>query len=255
VEWRVAGGTLHTRSMQADDVGVVAKGTPVWGRCFRPSEAIIISFNTHFLEMVARESFPGEIELKSRFHTSDLQIRALGILLDRETRAGCPTGRLYAESLGTALAAHVLRTYSVSPPRTVEYRGGLPRYELRHVMDYIVSNLAEDNSLQELADLVQMSPSHFCRSFKESTGRSPHQYILHLRVEEAKGLLRGTRLGIAEIAQRVGFSDQSHFTMIFRQVVGTTPAHWRGRELIGSFRRSRSTTKWQFSANNDTNSI
>lgn len=146
VEWRVAGSALQTRSMQADDVGMVAKGTPVWGRCFGPSEAIIISFNRRFLELVARQSVSGDIELKSLSHTSDRQIRTLGILLDRDTRAGCPTGRLYGESLGMALAVHVLRTYSVSPPRAVQYRGGLPRYQLRHVMDYIISNLPEDNS-------------------------------------------------------------------------------------------------------------
>ncbi|PYV53091.1 MAG: hypothetical protein DMG96_35215 [Acidobacteria bacterium] len=125
------------------------------------------------------------------------------------------------------MAAHVLRTYAVFPPRTVEYVGGLPKYRLRRVVDYLASNLAEDNGLQQLADLAEMSRFHFCRSFKQSTGLSPHQFLLHLRINEAKRLLKSTKLGIAEIANLLGFSEQSHFTMTFHKFIGTTPARWR----------------------------
>jgi AraC family transcriptional regulator len=103
----------------------------------------------------------------------------------------------------------------------------LPKDKVRKVVDYIASNLAEDGSLQDLADLVEMSLFHFCRSFTQSIGLTPHQYILHLRIEKAKGLLKNKRLGIADIASRLGFSDQSHFTNIFRRLAGTTPARWR----------------------------
>jgi len=95
------------------------------------------------------------------------------------------------------------------------------------VVDYLASNLAEDNGLQQLADLAEMSRFHFCRSFKQSTGLSPHQFLLHLRINEAKRLLKSTKLGIAEIANLLGFSEQSHFTMTFHKFIGTTPARWR----------------------------
>ncbi len=228
VEWRIAGGSLKQKSIQPGEIGITAKDTPIWGRCFAPSDILIISFSPHLLNAaVADAASSAKVELAALQHTRDRKMRAIGSLLERETRAGCPTGRLYGEFLGMALAAHVLRTYAVFPLETAEYRGGLPRYRLRHVVDYIQANLSEDNSLQALADLARVSPFHFCRSFKQSTGLSPHRYILQLRIQEAQRLLKKTTLAISDVANRLGFSDQSHFTMVFRRLVGTTPARWR----------------------------
>jgi AraC family transcriptional regulator len=94
-------------------------------------------------------------------------------------------------------------------------------------MEYMQANLAEATRLEELANLADVSQFHFCRSFKQSTGLPPHRYMLQLRIEEAKRLLKKSRMAISEVANRLGFSDQSHFTMVFRKLVGTTPARWR----------------------------
>ena len=228
VEWRLAGGSLKQRSIQAGEIGIMAKDTPVSGRCFAPSDILIVSFSPHLLNAAGADSMPrSRMELQGLQFSRDRKMRTIGSLLERELRAGCPSGRLYGEFLGMALAAHIVSRYAVFPSKTVEYMGGLPMYRLRHVVDYIQANLAEDNSLQALADLAHVSPFHFCRSFKQSTGQSPHRYILQLRIEEAQRLLKKTTLAISDVANRLGFSDQSHFTMVFRKLVGTTPARWR----------------------------
>ena len=229
VEWRIAGGSLKRRFMCAGDIGIAAKDTTVWGRCFAPSNILIISFSPRLLGAAAADCISGaRAELQPLQHTRDRKLRAIGSLLEKEVRTGCPTGRLYGEFLGMALAAHLLRQYAVFAPKTVEYRGGLPKHRLRRVVEFIMANLSGDNSLEALADLAEVSPYHFCRSFKQSTGVSPHRYILQLRIEEAQRLLKRTTLAISEVASRLGFSDQSHFTMVFRKIVGTTPARWRG---------------------------
>jgi AraC family transcriptional regulator len=98
---------------------------------------------------------------------------------------------------------------------------------LRRVLEHMQEHLAQDLSLAELAGMVQMSPYYFSRLFKQSTGLSPHQYILQQRIEWAKRLLADARLPIAATAYHVGFASQAHFTKIFRQWVGTTPRQYR----------------------------
>jgi AraC family transcriptional regulator len=78
-----------------------------------------------------------------------------------------------------------------------------------------------------MADVVRMSPYHFGRLFKQSTGLAPHQYHLRLRVVKAKQLLANERLSIAEISQRLGFASHSHFSTVFRKQVGATPTEYR----------------------------
>jgi AraC family transcriptional regulator len=206
----------------------MAKDTPVWGRCFKPSDILMVSFSSQLLNAAVADSVSSaKVELEGLQFTQDRKIRTIGSLLETEVRAGCPTGRLYGEFLGMALAAHVLSNYAVFPAKNAEYKGGLPKYRLRHIVDYIQANLSADNSLQALADLAHLSPFHFCRLFKQSTGLSLHRYILQLRIEEAQRLLKKTTLAISDVANRLGFFDQSHFTMVFRKFVGTTPARWR----------------------------
>ena len=228
-EWRLAGSSFKRKSLQAGDIGIMAKDCPIWARSFAPSDILIISFTSRLLTAASHGAVSGpRLEFQGLQYTRrDRKMRTIGSLLENEVMAGCPSGRLYGEFLGMALAAHLLGRYAVFPLKTVEYRGGLPNRQLRRVVEHITSNLSEDNSLETLAELAEVSPFHFCRSFRQSTGQSPHRYLLGLRIEEAQRLLKKTGLAISEIAKRLGFSDQSHFTLVFRKLVGTTPARWR----------------------------
>ena len=91
----------------------------------------------------------------------------------------------------------------------------------------MAGRLDEKVPLQELAQACRLSVSYFARAFRISTGLPPHRWLLHRRVERAKDLLAGTGLSLSEIALSCGFADQSHFTRIFCQMVGATPAAWR----------------------------
>ncbi len=135
--------------------------------------------------------------------------------------------RPYCEALGMVLAHELVRldagTRRADPP----VRGGLASWQQRIVTDYIAEHLAEPISLAELAQLVRLSPYHFCRAFKQSFGVPPHRYHSIRRIERAKSLLAKPACSVTEIGLTVGFSETSSFTAAFRKATGSTPTAYR----------------------------
>ena len=105
--------------------------------------------------------------------------------------------------------------------------GDLPVCRLRRVTQYIEDNLHRGLRLAELSAHVHMSPYHFARLFKRSTGTPPHQFVLRRRIDRATTLLTTGELSIGEVARLVGFQTTSHFTTVFRRITGATPSAYR----------------------------
>ena len=194
-------------------------------------ESVHVLLEPQRLARVAAEALdlnPDRVTLPPVYGLSDPNIRAAMLALDAELSAGGPGGHLLAESLGNVLAVHLLRRFSTSEPTGVHSGGVLSRHKLRAVIEYIHEHLDAELSLDHLAAVAHVSPYHFARLFKHSTGLPPHQYVIARRVERAKQLLREReRLPLAEVAAEVGFSSQSHFTRHFKQLVGVTPRRFR----------------------------
>jgi AraC-like DNA-binding protein len=110
---------------------------------------------------------------------------------------------------------------------TPRARGGLPPAAMRRIQEYVDAHVSENVDLAVLAGIAGLSVFHFAREFKRTAGVTPHYYLLKTRVDRAKNLLSRTDLSLSEIALAAGFSDQSHFTRRFRQILGTTPREFR----------------------------
>jgi len=152
-------------------------------------------------------------------------IAQTALALEQDLRAGSPSGIVYGESLGSALAAHLVRWHTdAGQPLANDAR---PVSGLDRVLDHINNHLDTSLPLQHLADLVQMDVYRFARVFKQATGMPPHQYVLHRRIELAKRLLRESGLPVMEVALRSGFADQSHFTTVFRRLTRLRPSAYR----------------------------
>jgi AraC family transcriptional regulator len=169
---------------------------------------------------------PDSVEIIPQIELDDSQICHVVEALEAEIHDGFGSGRLFGESLGIALAGRLLARYAVKPLTAREYRGGMPKYLLRRTVDYMQSNLGADLRLAELAANVDMSRWHFCRMFKQSTGLSPHQYLMRERVDAAMTRLGSTQADMEKIAAELGFSDQSHFITVFRRFAGVTPTQY-----------------------------
>jgi AraC-like DNA-binding protein len=106
-------------------------------------------------------------------------------------------------------------------------RGGLPAWQARRVFAHVEANLYRRIPIRELARLLRLSASHFCRAFKCTFGVSPRDYVLRRRIEVAQGLMLATSEPLSSIAVRCGMCDQPHFTRSFHRIVGETPYAWR----------------------------
>jgi AraC family transcriptional regulator len=91
---------------------------------------------------------------------------------------------------------------------------------LKRLRDYIIAHIDEPIEVAKLANIAGRSPFHFSRVFTRSVGLTPYRYVVYLRVQRATELVRDGRLGLAEIAARTGFADQSHLSRWVRRVHG-----------------------------------
>jgi AraC family transcriptional regulator len=103
----------------------------------------------------------------------------------------------------------------------------LPSRVLQRLSEHIVQNLEEPLNLDALAGIAGLSVSHFSRCFRNSTGMTPHVYVMHQRLCEAEFLLALSELRLTDIALGTGFADQSHFTRRFQRRTGLTPSMFR----------------------------
>lgn len=199
------------------------------GPTHRICVAIHPSLLVNALDETARES---TIELTEHWNLTDPNIMAVLLAMTTDLDSGSPAGRLYGESLADALAVYLLDRYTVRRYRPIAYRGGLPGYRLRRVLDYIGDNLAEDLGLSELSAVAGMSPHYFAEMFRRSTGYAPHKYVLLQRIEHAKQVLSDPRWTILEVGLNAGFKNASHFARMFRKFVGASPSRFRNQREI-----------------------
>jgi AraC-like DNA-binding protein len=112
----------------------------------------------------------------------------------------------------------------VVEPQSV--KGTLPAEDWNRIKDYCHAHLAQKISLDELATLCKLERFHFLKLFKQTVGMTPHAWLVRLRLERAATILHRTSQSIADVAQDVGFYDQSHFNRAFRRAFGVAPSRY-----------------------------
>lgn len=212
---------------------LVPAGQPV--SCFWNAETELLYMkidNSLIMNAAANLKLSKRIELVETFSMKDPLLIQFGIALLSESKSDEPQGRLYGDALAHSLALHLVRHYSTlnSIPETLN-TGGLSGSKLRQAKEFINEHLEEDLSLSEIASAVGLSPYHFARAFKRTTGLTPQQYLTERRIEKAKSLLAKGELPIVEVGFRSGFKNQSHFTTLFRKFTKKTPKVWRELKL------------------------
>jgi AraC-like DNA-binding protein len=157
----------------------------------------------------------------------DETVRNLGLSLLPALRAPEQVSRLFTDHLTLAMAAHVAQTYGGMQPSSKPIQGGLAPWQEKRSKDMLAGDLTGSTPLHDIACACGLSVSHFSRAFRRSTGASPHAWLLQMRVEAAKAMLRRREAPLSAVALACGFADQSHFTRVFTRRVGLSPGAWR----------------------------
>ena len=189
-----------------------------------------VFLSRHRLQRCADELQGGRPpELLPRLNFNDERLFSILSLISSEAEQPGPHDRLYVELLIDLLCLQLLREHSAFPITGGYARGGLRSWQVTRITKYMQEHLDEPIALQELADLLGLSRFHFCTAFRRATGRTPHQWLLELRMGRARQLLAEGRLTITDVAMAVGYQTPSAFTHAFRSFFGLPPREFRRR--------------------------
>ncbi|WP_017301120.1 AraC family transcriptional regulator [Nodosilinea nodulosa] len=230
-EWK-DGSTFKTHRYETGDLWVNPAGTPFSHRISGYNQFVLLTLDPNkILELrpdVQGPALKGQRPLlaqpyfRRQHQAQDRHLQALIQTLLVEAEMGGPNGRLFADTLTTAIATHFVNHYSLDTPVWPQL-SPIERQRLGRVMDYIEAYLTDDLTLADLALQAGLSKFHFSRLFKDATGLTPHKYVQQRRIERAAQVLLRREGAIAAVAADFGFADQSHFTRVFKQVKGLTP--------------------------------
>jgi AraC family transcriptional regulator len=146
--------------------------------------------------------------------------------MSRHAPIGCTIrfGEQIAGAINWDLGAFIDHRRVQAPfPKRIDGR------RLSRVIKFVSENIAGNITVADLAGAACMSPAHFARSFKLTTGQCPHEFVNQIRLALAKQMLANRHLSISDIALSTGFSSQSNFSRAFRGATGMTPRGFRGQ--------------------------
>ncbi|RNB78098.1 AraC family transcriptional regulator [Brevibacillus nitrificans] len=216
------------KKMAAGDIQMLTAGEKWSCRWTRSISFVKLEIDPHFLGQIAEESGFGHVgngKLETKSLVKDEKLIVLTRWMIEEVRNGGASGELYSQSLATTMAVHLLRNYT-SHAKSAGASYQATNQQVTAVIEYMRMNMENDISLKELALVANISLSYLVRLFKRHTGVTPHQYLIQLRMERAKQLIRCGHMSLKEIAAQIGLADQAHFTRQFKKATGVTPLQY-----------------------------
>jgi AraC family transcriptional regulator len=192
------------------------------------AKAFILSIPPSHLQFIAAsEGGPRLTELQARPIFHDAIIRDLLVRLFADTSGGSITRGLDAEIAARSLVLRLVEITQGEPPDWHADSSLFDSRTMRHITDYIDAHLQRFVTLDELALLPGMSPGHFAKKFQQSAGLSLQRFVNRRRLQAAMLLLQNGSTPLSQVALALGFSSQSHFTRLFGEMTGMTPARFR----------------------------
>ncbi len=219
-------GEYRRQAVAPGEISLISAGMPLQVR-HGPKEQLVMALTPEFVAEAVRAPNAAEPAFAEHYALNDPQIVRIAKALEAEANAGYPSGRIYGEALGAALAAYLNGRYAVHCSNVSEHIGGISPCALRRVTRYIDDHITTEIRIEELAQVAGLSHHRFAHNFKDTTGLPPLQYVIRRRIECAKPLLRETNDSVANLTYALGFGSPSRFAFLFRRETGMTPTRYR----------------------------
>jgi AraC family transcriptional regulator len=204
-------------------------------------EVLRISYDDELVRQVAAEiGMTDVLDALTYQKLTDPAVYEIVHMLAEEMRPGGARAPMYSTSLALTLLGYVLRGCPAAQQRGSVGEPGLSPQRLARSRQYVENRLGGDLTVGEIARAVDMSLFHFARAFKQSTGKTPHAYVLERRIAAAQSLVLNTTRPLNEISAELGFSNPSHFSAVFGRLTGTSPSAYRLRGAEGARPRAES---------------
>jgi len=230
IEWGSRRSTMEKFDYAADDLALCDRHVGEWvGLMTTPHLQIGIS---DAALTAASDGADGEVELCPKRKFADQPLSGLVAAVLTEMLVDFPSGRLFLDSVEHAMAVALVNDHAVRQRPVPAYRGGLGAARLRKIKEFVHAKMEDDLSLDEMAQSVGLSTAHFARMFRKSTGETPHQFVLRLRVERAKAMLRASDARVFDVALACGFKTPQHFAQVFRDACRVSPTEYR-QDFLG----------------------
>ncbi|MCF2859187.1 AraC family transcriptional regulator [Pseudoalteromonas sp. SMS1] len=168
------------------------------------------------------------LQFLNNYNVQDDAIKSVMELFILEAKNKGRNGKPFIHNLVSLLSNHYINNYSNYQDliNQKKHASKLDTYQIEKVDKFITENISNTIMVDDLAELVGCSKYYFLREFKKRMDITPYQYLLNHRLHRAKALLMQPSAHIADIAEQLGFNDQSHFTRIFKANVGCTPGQF-----------------------------
>jgi AraC family transcriptional regulator len=221
-EYESAGRAVRA-DIPAGAVFVTGEDGISWGGVNGTTEALEIYPDPVLVHRIA----PDARRVENALGVRDAVVFGMAALVKRAHVVGTSLSDIEASTLAHRLVAHVIRTYGEGGGRDGPPAGGLDRRTVDRVTEFVDADLAATITLDRMADVAALSPFHFARAFKATTGLAPHRFVTARRLEAAKAALLTSNASVVRVAHQVGFSNVSHFRRVFRRELGVTPGQLR----------------------------
>jgi AraC family transcriptional regulator len=225
-------GTLRDFTYRLHEIVLTPAGIRSGWYWHARSKVIVITIEPAKLDRFARAELGlilTDRQLRDVPQAHDPELCGSGVMLLDALRLGGASSEVVYESLSRVFLVKLLQRYGEERHEALELARGFTAQAYKRVLDHVAENFGQPIAIEDLARVAGLSTAHFSRLFRQTLGDTPYQFVMDYRVERAKQMLGDRERPLIDVALACGFSDQPHFTRIFKRLTGRTPREWRSQ--------------------------